>query len=435
MISGKSINELINELYVEFEVINADHNTMQEVENVMFDSNVFEFKQILNGSIPLETIDIQMLYLITVKLYDVIRSERINPQGYFTELEIKELQKFKPEIKEKLKFPITFENVEQLSENQWSLKSSLQDISQLYKSHLITYNFETQRNAKYLEKRGEIIRKPNVNLKSVNEITSLILQGLFFSNFITINVLANGEEEIHYDKDKKILVIKSGQLDALDGFHRSLAMLKAYHMNHELEYNTGLMITNFTVSTANAFIRQEDKRNKINERHLAFTNEANYANDIVRSLNTEPKSDLRGKITTDISLIQRHIAYTLTDTLSNSINELYVMKARRDKEHVEKYLVDFFNEIYGIFQEEFSNLKTSRQKSIITDSNTFAMYVVLSKILYEEKDYKEKLYDVLTKINFDKTNEDWKNLKMTNGIVKVNKKLLENISNYLQQFM
>lgn len=432
MISGKTIDELINELYLELEKVNADSKKMSEIEEVMLKSNVFEFKQILNGSIPLESIDVEMLYLIATNLYDVIRSERINPQEYFTELEINELQKFKPEIKDRMKFPLIFENVQQLSTNQWSLKSSIQEIAQLYRSHLITYNFETQRNAKYVEKRGEIIKKPNVNFKSVNEITKLIVQGLFFSNFITINVLANGEEELHYDQNKKILIIKSGRLDALDGFHRSLAMLKAYHLNHDLEYNTGLMITNFTVSTANAFIRQEDKRNKIDERHLSFTNEANYGNDIVRTLNTEPKSDIRGKITTDISLIQRHLAYTLTDTLSKSINHLYVMKTRREKEHVEKYLIDFFNEIYGIFHSDFSNLKLSRQKNVITDSNMFVFYVVLSKILSQELDYKEKLIDILSNFNFEKSNEDWRSLKVTGGVIDVTKRTLERMSNYIK---
>lgn len=435
MIVGKTIHDLSNELYIVLEEYNINKKVMQKVEDKLMDHNIFEAKQILNTSIALETLPAGVAFLVTQFLYEETNEERINPINFFTDVEISQLKTFKFKNKDAVKFPLIFENVEQLSDRQWSTKATIKEVASLYDNQLITYNFETQREAVYVEKNdGTIIKKPNVNIDSVNAISELIDQGLFFSNYITINVLVNGEDEVVYDESKKILMIKSGQLDILDGFHRSLAMLKSYHSNNGVIYITGLMITNLNVSSANAFIRQEDNRNKIDERHLKSMDDTKYANDIVKSINTDSKSDLRGKITTDIGLVNKHHAYTLTDILSESIENLYEIKTRRDKHNIEKYLIDFFNEVYAIKYNDFEDLKTSREHTMITDKNMFVFYTCLSKLLFEDTEWKNKVENILDKIDFSKNNEDWKKLKLV-GTPKISGRMITKISQYIEKLL
>lgn len=432
MLVGKTIQDLRDNIYVVLEEYNVNKEIMNDAVNSLMKKNIYEARRILNGSVPLETLEVEILYLIASELYYITKKEIVNPTKYFTELELKDLDKFMiPEKQNLASFPLVFENVEQLNEKQWTTKIPIKTVVSLYNSHRITYNFETQRNPKYIERGKSIIKKPNVNWDSVNQIAELMLKNLFFSNYITFNVRANGEEDLAYDKKNKRLIIRAGETDALDGFHRSLAMLKAYHENNQINYNSGLIITNFDVSTANAFIRQEDKRNKIEDRHLKYTNELNYANDIVRALNTATKSDLRGKISTDISLVNRHLAYTLTDIMSESIEKLYIIKTREDKDNIEQYLMNFFNKIYAIFYDDFSKLRMSRKENMIAHQNAFIFYICLSKLLQNDEDYKNNLVQILSKIDFNNTNPDWKKLKLA-GRHKITNKMIENITTYIK---
>jgi len=350
-------------------------------------------------------------------------------------VEIADMTDYMGEEREVIQFPLILENVMELGDNQWSTVVSIQELTSWYNSNLVNYNFETQRDPKYIERRdGSLIKKPNVNWDSVEDIYEKLIANLFHSNYITLNVLVNGEDDIAYDPDKKALIIRSGQIDVLDGFHRSLAMLKAIATNKNLNYKTGLMITNFNVQIANDFIRQEDKRNKIDERHIKSKNDENLMNGIVTMLNTNPKSDMRGKIATDMILIQKNIAYTLNDIISDTMEIVFKndVKTRRDVNKVGEYLIKFFNEIYGIKYDDFENLKKSRESSMVANENIFMLYVVLAKFLHEKEDWRDKLESIMNSIDFSKDNPIWSKLKLKTQRLTIDSRNINRINKYIE---
>ncbi len=435
MIIGKSMDKLIDNIYVVLAKYTPDRNIMNKVNQELSDRNIRNSRQLLGKMIPLETQKAEVIFILANALYNATDESDINPNEFFTEVEIADMKDYMGEEREVIQFPLILENVMELGDNQWSTVVSIQELTSWYNSNLVNYNFETQRDPKYIERRdGSLIKKPNVNWDSVEDIYEKLIANLFHSNYITLNVLVNGEDDIAYDPDKKALIIRSGQIDVLDGFHRSLAMLKAIATNKNLNYKTGLMITNFNVQIANDFIRQEDKRNKIDERHIKSKNDENLMNGIVTMLNTNPKSDMRGKIATDMILIQKNIAYTLNDIISDTMEIVFKndVKTRRDVNKVGEYLIKFFNEIYGIKYDDFENLKKSRESSMVANENIFMLYVVLAKFLHEKEDWRDKLESIMNSIDFSKDNPIWSKLKLKTQRLTIDSRNINRINKYIE---
>lgn len=435
MLIGKTLEELIDNIYIVLTKYTPDRNVINQLEEKLAERNISNASSLLGKITPLETQSQEVIYLVARFLYDLTFELSIAPEIYFTKSEIERMKDYKKTTKKKAEFPIILENVQQLADGQWTATISIQELTSWYDANMIDYNFDTQRDPKYVYSGESAIKKPNVNWDSVDAISYRLLKGLFYSNYITLNILNNGEEDFIYDSDKKILIIKNGKIDILDGFHRSLAMIKAISINKNLDYKTGLMITNFDVPKANEFIEQEDNRNKIDERHIKARSSDNLANDIVKEINTSAKSELRGKIVTDLVLIQKGFGYTLTDIMSDSIELAFKdqLRTRRDASNISDYLIEFFNELYAIRYSDFA--KPEYSKNITTDKNMFAFYVILAKFLYSKDSWKQDLERILSNIDFNAQNSDWKRLMITTKNMNVNNRFYKNINKYLNKII
>lgn len=380
-------------------------------------------------SIPLDTVNDEILCLLSYLLYEESGIAIINPERYFTNAEISKIKKYKLGKKEATQLPLVLENVVELSDGQWSTVQSIQDIVSWYESNIVNYNFDTQREASYKDIGDSLIKKPTVNWNSVDQIAERIIQGLFYSNYITLNILKNGEDNKVYDAEKKALLINKGsKIDILDGFHRSLGMIKALSQNPNINYNTGVMITNFDVPTANSFIRQEDHRNKINARHIKANNVENLFNEIVKQLNTNLKSEIRGKITSDIAVLKSSLAYTLTDIMSDSLEILFKkeVKTRRDMSKLSSYLIEFYNEVYGINYDGFDK----QNMNSYAFGNMFVVYNCIAKKLHNNNNWVDELENIIDKLN--KHQEDVViKFDLTNNKLRITKKLITNINEFI----
>ena len=49
------------------------------------------------------------------------------------------------------------------------------------------------------------------------------------------------------------------------------------------------------------------------------------------------------------------------DDLSDAIKEVFTIKSQRDVKKITKFLIEFFNELVGIYSDEFTNLKSSKE--------------------------------------------------------------------------
>lgn len=416
---------------------NLDNNIFEETYNILRKNGFTQSqaRSVFNNIVPLETLALPLLYLFTRALFKSTKENMINPEKFFTEIEEEEFSKVVVKKESDIKIDgefIVFDNVLQLRDDQWVLKLSYKQISDLFNEGKIRYNPETQRNLKTKKVDGNIISKININRNSVNEIRKLILKDLFVSNTITLNVLKTGEEGIVYDGKNKTMKI-SGDLDVIDGFHRSLAILEATRINSNLEGNMIVSLVNFDTSKAQAYIVQEDKKNKISKEHIKYLSQENLENQIVKNLNENVNSELRGLIATDIMLVRNNKSLVMFSTLSEAIKSEFDIKNQRDVRMISEFLIEFFNELIGIKYDDFKDIKKSREKTTIAYNNIFPGYIALASMLFKERRdivWQDKLEYILKNIDFDLRNEVWKELNILE--TRQSKRDLNNVINYFK---
>ncbi len=192
-------------------------------------------------------------------------------------------------------------------------------------------------------------------------------------------------------------------------------------------------VTNFTDEKAKRFIVQKNKQNKISERHIKSLAVGEYQNSIVKEINTNSKSDLQGKIATDLSQIKTGDAYVTFDILANSIKYCFIknknlIKTKRDERKTIEYLVDFLNEVYGIFYDEFN-----KKDSFVKSNIAFVSYIVLAAELYKDKNWRNKLESILNKIDYSYNNKEFKQLIPSNN--KITTSVIKKVINYIKKYL
>lgn len=372
-----------------------------------------EVAAMLTQQIPLETLDGVILYLLTKGLYQATGTEILNPTRWFTDIEIKEAEKYKKENEEVLDGDLIFENVLQVEEDQWVTVLTSQKIKQLYNSFRVFYRPETQRGMVSYRSGNSIIKRIDVNIRVVNNIAKKLIDGSFITNTITFNVLKDGNDNIEYNPDNMSLIIgKESEIDVVDGFHRSYAILKALITKPNLNKNWEVRIVNWDIDKAQRFIYQESLQTPLKKSRQEELNQSKLENQIVKNLNEMARNELQYKITTDYLLIKNNSAYVMFDDLSDAIKEVFTIKSQRDVKKITKFLIEFFNELVGIYSDEFTNLKSSKEKCYITHPNMFIGYVALASKLKGKNNWEDELEDILSKIDFSKSNKIWSQLNI-----------------------
>lgn len=379
--------------------------------------------KIINKNDVLENKPDILLYLFAKYFYLYSDEPRLNPQIWFTENEIKEGDKYKETKELQKKFPIVIENVIKLANDLYTTVVPIKNIANLYNSRVITYNFQTQRDPKIKRVKDKIFEVPNVNKKSVMEITKEIIDGTFIPNHITLNVLQNGEDIIKYDEINKRLIISNGDINIADGFHRSLAFNNVINQFPNIERSTGLNIGNFDVDKCRKYIRQEDKRNKISEEYINSLNTENLSNTVVKKINEKSTSELRGKVATDKIYITKSDAIIMFSDLQDGIEHFFEVRNSREANTLGDFLVEGLNEIIGIKFEEFQN-----KNSFFRTKEMFLSYLGLLALLKDVENWKKKLEKIMLRMNveeihllFKKTNKK----NMYDEILIYFKKLIE----------
>lgn len=410
-----NIEELYNNINLVLKQYSKSVKIANKVADTLMEKNIMksDIDAVYRGAIPIETVDRRFLYVFTKALFEATGEPIIDPKKYFTEIEIEEGDKYVVENKVNDNEPIVvFENVEKIDDDYYVTNMTAQQVKDLYDRMIVTYNKETQRNTVLKQIKNSVIDVINVNQKSVQEMADLMVKGLFIRNTITFNILKTGKEEFEYNEKEKTLTVYNTKLDILDGYHRSLAMIRACTIDPELHYITGVNITNFDVEKARRFITQEDKKNKINPKHIKALEE-NLENAIVKKINESSRCDLKGKITTNVRAIALNIAIVEQSILADSIKEFFTYKTRREADEIANYLIEGFNEIIGLYPDEFlTNYATVKKYSVINHSNTFIGYVALLAELKGKSNWKEVLADTLESIDFSIDNPDWEKIGM-----------------------
>lgn len=412
---GMDRRKLENELYKALYDINMNRDVKNKIFKRLMKRGfpVGSAQQILSGNAALEFLDELELGVVTYEIFRETYSSVLDPSIYFDIKELKRIQalEFEKENKE-LTFPIKFEHMIQQGNNRWVGIISIQDFVKLNQSGIVTYNFETQRNPVYEKFKGKTIRKANINPKSVKEIADAIVSNTYEYDDVTINILADGEEDFEFnvvevgDRVVGDIVINNATLNLIDGAHREKGAETALLRNPNLEGYFILVLTNFDVDEANHYIIQKDKRNPISKEYIESKDIANLNNDVVRRLNENMKSELRGKIVTDGFLLKQGDGLALFSTLSKTIERLWNVETRKDARVLSNYLIAFFNELVGIFPNELKlKVEETKGKTLINHPNMFIYYLSIAEEIQDEEDWEDLLYDIIDKTNFDNTDE------------------------------
>jgi hypothetical protein len=255
----------------------------KKVESDLEERNVLaaETIAIFNKNFVVQTLDPAIIYLVLKSLYKAtlnnqeygidlvkISKEKINPEKYFTELEISRYESYKRELKKQQKYPLEIPNVSKIDEDLYGTVMTIEEIAQLHFDNFITYNEETQRGTRIVKYKNSVTKQLDLNNNSIKEMYDRIVKHKQIPDDIWLNLLQNGEDTFEYDEANRILTIYSGEIDSIDGFHRELAILDVIKDQDILQdllnkkMNWGVKIANYDINKANEFIE-----NKIKEIH------------------------------------------------------------------------------------------------------------------------------------------------------------------------
>ena len=421
---------------------NLDKHEIEEVKNRIYQNHNItpgRVQQVINGDIDLLTVDEMLLCLLTNYIYKVTENTHIDPNYFFNKSEIKKSlqQKYSISSENSIEFPLVFDEVIALSEEDFLTKIDIKDIVELYNTNILTYNFETQRNPKYqIQARGnekKIIEMPNLNRSSITDIEKHLESNTFLPSKITFNCLAGtaeeSENEIMYDEKNRKLTIYKCQIDIVDGFHRIAAMLNAYEKNPDVEFVEELAIKNYSLDKARSFVKQINTVNKMDTSHLKSLDVTNYANFIVREV--ERKSDLNGKVSKSSRPIRRANQIVSFITLSDAVEENFNIKNKKEAIDVAEYLTEFFDYLIGSYPEAFmGNIQKVKKESMINENVMFAGYIILAKKIKEENYSLSVINSILENINFSKDNSKWQKL----GVVDSKKNISNTAKNRIKKF-
>jgi len=433
----KDRKTLEKELLVIFEKYNANKNVISKVTEGFVERGFYsgDVLRIVDGHIPVETIDNPTLYLLTKLFHDNTDERTINPTTWYNETEITDGNSYR---REKIKmggFPVVIEGVFKVKDDIYDAPAiPCQIVNNWWARNLVTYNRETQRQTKQTKFRDQLVEIIDINNESVQSIKENILNGTQETNHITLNLLQDGTDEFVYDAKNHTLTINSGELDILDGMHRSMGMLSAINDNSDVEYITGVYIRNYDTDKAIQYIKQENEHNEISKVYIQSKDTTQLETIIVKKVNESPSSDLRGKIGVHNTDIINGDSLTTFETLINSLKYEYELNektnSKRDAIVLSEWIVEFLNEVAHIF----TDFKTTKNESFMNHKYSFIGYITLSKELKDNTDWRTRLNEILSKIDFSLENSIWiDSFKFdTHKLSKTNYK---KIANYFRKFV
>lgn len=373
-----------------------------------------------NPEIELPNLDIRVLYLLAEQVYAKTGAHIVNPKLYFTENEITEARQYSGILEQKenkLNFPITIPNVTVVGNSAYLATLDIQLINKLIENQLLNYNFELQREARFVKRKNEIIIEPTLKKKNVKEITEHLLQGTLVPTMLVFNAATktakSGTELIYDPKNMELTITEGTRLDIVDGYHRCKASQNALKENPDLHFNFAVLITNYSTRRAQQYQAQLAKATPISRVRIQELEANRLADTVVQELREE--SDLKGRIsqTNRIHMLGRElVSYNV---LADTIDEKFSLETRADAADVAEYLTEFFNFLLDAYKNEFiDNPNETRKYSLINDNNMFVGYVTLASRMYEKKIKPKEVVKYIKDIDFRKDNPLWKELGILN---------------------
>ena len=232
--------------------------------------SIIKLVNILNNRLPLQQLSEQELFFMCNFIYGLDKNIKFNIKEWFTETEISEW--INKETVKKLNTSIVeIENV-MYNGNEFAQEYlcyiTYKELAKMLELGLIEYDTTLQRSPKIISKMGKIIEVPTIDLSTVEDIKEKMLNGEFYSNQITLNMLQEGNIFWNYYNGKLSIDTKKGRLLVIDGGHRLTSVARAYRENEGIEGVLCLNIKALDADGCKNFIWQESLANRHNEENI-----------------------------------------------------------------------------------------------------------------------------------------------------------------------
>ncbi|WP_172249996.1 DNA sulfur modification protein DndB [Saccharibacillus deserti] len=342
------------------------------------------------------------LCLLTQAMYNVTNDSNIDPKEFFTEQEINSAirsAKVKEDDNDEIKLPIVLSEVIKINYESFITKISMHYLAQMFESKLITYDYETQRSAKFRKTTDGVIAVPDVKISSVKNIAENMVNETYLEDMITLNVYSKEVEPIEYNEKSQELTINEGAtISILDGFHRLQGGIRAYKQNPELNQQMILSIRSYDLDTAKRFFGQINTINPVKkERRKELL--AERISDVTVA-NLQKKSSLgQGRIASASDISKAANQLTTFDLMSWGIDRIFKPTTRLEAIDLSEYLQTYFDYLVGSYKEEFLDNPNGYRDSY-TNPLSFIIYLAIAKYfqsndkkLSELKEYIENTFD------------------------------------------
>lgn len=356
---------------------------------------------IARGDDRIASLDSPLLCLICLAVYTITGIQSISPYEYYSDREIGLSQK-KLGTSNRfhlLQLPIQLADVTMIDLENYITKIKMSYLVQMYHSQLITYDYETQRSPKFKRTKNGVVPVPDINKKSVEDISDHMLRETYLSDMLTLNVYSTEVEPLHYNEKNKTLTINNrATISILDGFHRLQGGVRAVAINPDLDLEMILSVRSYDTDSAKKYFGQINTINVVKPQRLKELKSQKYSDIVVRDL--QKKTDLKGKIASSSKISEIAGQLTTFDILSYAIDKVFDPKTTLEAKEVSSYLVDFFNYLTGLFAQEFIMNPNEYRKGYINHPLMFAAYIRIAKDFKDQQTDLNKIKARIDKIDF-----------------------------------
>lgn len=353
----------------------------------------------------LSNLDIRELILFTEQVYLKTGDSSINIDEFFNPTEIKEARQYNAtaiQSDDIITLPYTIPNVLQLSNEEYVCILDASEINKLMKSNLLFYNMDIQREAKVIKRKNKVIVTPSINMKSVNEITSNLLDGKQFPSELKFNCSVNssdsGNELIYDAKHMELTITEGTRIDILDGMHRIKGIENAFAVNPEIKQKFTISITNYTTRLAQLAQSQIAKQNKFSAQRIQELEQSRFSDMVVKQLkDSDLKISQSNRISGDFI-----VSYNI---MADTIDSEFDIKNRGEAADIGEYLTDYFNFLLSTVDLDDVNF---RKNSLFLENSMFIGHIIVAKRMFEKGMKARDIRKIIKTIDFSKDNPIWK---------------------------
>lgn len=378
------------DVFESFQEVSLDLMTnkdwLREINNYLAEKHKMilgTFEEVINNQEKLHYLSKDELIAILNAVYNITNDNRILPNHFFTESEVKKALRLKIEVSE-MEYPYTIEDVLKSSHNEFLTIISYQDLVKMWNSGLLSYNFETQRAAKKkLMKKGNIKKTATVINTSVKNISKLILEGKFLKSTLTFNILADGTDDFSYD-DGELTINEGTNINLIDGMHRILGTIGALEERPDLEGSFEVSIRNYTLDQARYLIGLLNTVNRFDKTLVKFNTDDSYGGLIIKDVIRI--SEFRDRIETDKTTVSKTLnMLTNYSILADSVNITFEPQTTKEQYMIADFLKKFFGILISSYPEDFkTDMKKRKVESWFNHHNMYVGFIIVAKKIYDK---------------------------------------------------